>query len=288
MRSAQFLLLWPLPLALNNLATHSDQIYVTRWNRYMERGTHDGAPRYRNSNNIFLFRHKLNRSTELGITRQTCLPESELAGEETGSAACATASSLGPEVSGKSGMDFSRLVKTSLLAINLDRKVGKQQSSHFDIVRRPTFSRYCQDYRLPVVDCHYIKNIYIYIYNTLRFTPSISKVQYLVQVLALIRRTLALYRTNPCPPSQDRVRLNHQRIARAVAKIDNQFEEQMTQASATLNSVEKIGGVDGSTASQLKGVDNNRDLAVMAASDSAKVKYTLGWALSFLSVCSKI
>ncbi|CAN0416447.1 unnamed protein product, partial [Ectocarpus sp. 12 AP-2014] len=46
--------------------------------RYMERGVYGGAPRYRNPNNIFLFRHMLRRSEELGITRQTCLPESEL------------------------------------------------------------------------------------------------------------------------------------------------------------------------------------------------------------------
>lgn len=95
--------------------------------RYMERGVYDGAPRYRNPNNIFLFRHTLRRSEELGITRRTCLPESELVGEEDveSSAATTAALSLGREVSGKIGMNFSRLVKTSLQSINLDRQVGE-------------------------------------------------------------------------------------------------------------------------------------------------------------------
>ena len=86
---------------------------------------HDGVPRYRNPNNIFLFRHRLGRSEELGITRQTCLPESELVGEDVESAATTAALSLGREVSGKVAMDFSRLVKTSLQSINLDRQVQR-------------------------------------------------------------------------------------------------------------------------------------------------------------------
>lgn len=93
----------------------------------MERDHHDGAPRYRNSNNVFLFRHKLNRSEELGITRQTCLPESELAGEDIESAATTAGLSLGKEVAGKSAMNFSRLVKTSLQTINLDREARKSE-----------------------------------------------------------------------------------------------------------------------------------------------------------------
>lgn len=91
----------------------------------MERGVYGGAPRYRNPNNIFLFRHTLRRSEELGITRQTCLPESELLGEEVESAATTAALSLGREVSGKIGMDFSRLVKTSLQSINIDRQASE-------------------------------------------------------------------------------------------------------------------------------------------------------------------
>lgn len=94
----------------------------------MERGTYDGVPRYRNPNNIFLFRHTLGRSEELGITRQTCLPESELVGEDLESAASTAALSLGREVSGKIAMNFSRLVKTSLQSINLDRQArGENQ-----------------------------------------------------------------------------------------------------------------------------------------------------------------
>lgn len=88
----------------------------------MERGRHDGAPRYRNPNNIFLFRHRLRRSEELGITRQTCLPENELIGEDLDSVASNVALTLGQEVSGKFALDFSRLVKTSLQTINLDRE----------------------------------------------------------------------------------------------------------------------------------------------------------------------
>ncbi|CAN0416422.1 unnamed protein product, partial [Ectocarpus sp. 12 AP-2014] len=75
------------------------------------------------------------------------------------SAATTAALSLGREVSGKIGMDFSRLVKTSLQSINIDRK--------------------------------------------------------------------------------EKVRLNHQRIARAVARVDAQFQEQMSVASATLNGVDR-------------------------------------------------
>ncbi|CBN77134.1 hypothetical protein Esi_0036_0099 [Ectocarpus siliculosus] len=159
--------------------------------RYMERGVYGGAPRYRNPNNIFLFRHTLRRSEELGITRQTCLPESELLGEEVESAATTAALSLGREVSGKIGMDFSRLEK---------------------------------------------------------------------------------------------VRRNHQRIARAVAKVDAQFQEQMSVASATLNGVdraEKSGGDAGSgagagdrvTSAVGGGAEKSRDLAVMAASDGPKLTF---------------
>lgn len=92
----------------------------------MERGVYGGAPRYRNPNNIFLFRHTLRRSEELGITRHGCLPESELLGEEVESAATTAALSLGREVSGKIGMDFSRLVKTSLQSVNIDRQASER------------------------------------------------------------------------------------------------------------------------------------------------------------------
>lgn len=88
----------------------------------MNRGNHDGAPRYRNPNNIYMFRHALSRSEDLGITRQACLPENEVAGEGTESSISAAALSLGREINGKAGMNFSRLVKTSLQGINLDRK----------------------------------------------------------------------------------------------------------------------------------------------------------------------
>lgn len=93
----------------------------------MERGTHDGAPRYRNPNNIFLFRHALGRSEELGITRQTCLPERELVGEDVEFAATTAVLSLGQEVSGKISMNFSRLVKNSLQSINLDRQARTEK-----------------------------------------------------------------------------------------------------------------------------------------------------------------
>lgn len=91
----------------------------------MNRGSHDGAPRYRNPNNIYMFRHALSRSEDLGITRQACLPENELAGEDTESSISAAALSLGREINGKAGMNFSRLVKTSLQGINLDRKASE-------------------------------------------------------------------------------------------------------------------------------------------------------------------
>lgn len=97
--------------------------------RYLERGIYDGVPRYRNPNNIFLFRHTLSRSDELGITRQTCLPESELVGDDVESAETTAALSLGREVSGKTAMNFSRLVKTSLQSINLERQARREKRS---------------------------------------------------------------------------------------------------------------------------------------------------------------
>ncbi|CAM9852836.1 unnamed protein product [Scytosiphon promiscuus] len=162
--------------------------------RYMERGTYDGVPRYRNPNNIFLFRHTLSCSEELGITRQTCLPESELLDEDAEPSATTTEVALGREVSGRTGMDFSRLVKTSLQSINLDR--------------------------------------------------------------------------------QEKVRLDYQRIARAEAKVDAQFQEQMSMASATLNEVESGGIGIGSVASSAgRRTEQPRGLAIMAASDSAKLTF---------------
>lgn len=96
----------------------------------MEVGSHDGAPRYRNSNNIFLFRHRLSRSVELGITRQTCLPESELAGENINAAGTRPAAiSLDGEVPVDVGMDFSWLVKNSLRTVNLDRQARLTRKS---------------------------------------------------------------------------------------------------------------------------------------------------------------
>lgn len=89
----------------------------------MKIGRHDGSPRYRNPNNIFLFRHSLNHSVELGITRQICLPTNELVGEDSDSMKTSAALALGQEISGKVGIDFSQLVKSSLQTINLDREV---------------------------------------------------------------------------------------------------------------------------------------------------------------------
>lgn len=78
------------------------------------------------------------------------------------------------------------------------------------------------------------------------------------------------------PVPQERVLSNHQRIARAVAKIDEQFQQQMSKASATLNDVDRAGNTRGgglphASANSSTGIEKNRDLAIMAASDSAKV-----------------
>lgn len=80
----------------------------------------------------------------------------------------------------------------------------------------------------------------------------------------------------PSPVPQERVRSNHQRIARAVAKIDEQFQQQMDQASATLEGVDRAdstlgGGLPHASTVSTTGADDNRDLAIMVASDSAKV-----------------
>lgn len=90
----------------------------------------------------------------------------------------------------------------------------------------------------------------------------------------------------PLPTSyhvpQEKVRLSHQRIARALAKVDSKFQEQMSQASATLDGVDRAenggGWGGGSAASSVVGVaEKNRELAVLAASDSAKVWKRSSW-----------
>lgn len=77
---------------------------------------------------------------------------------------------------------------------------------------------------------------------------------------------------------QEKVRLRHQQIARAVAKVDQQLQKEMDEASAALNSVEETEGVAGRRQDECSSAftkaprkEMNRDLAVMAASDSAKV-----------------
>lgn len=73
--------------------------------------------------------------------------------------------------------------------------------------------------------------------------------------------------------SQEKVRLNHERIARAEAKVDTQFQEQMSVASATLSEVETGGNGSGSVVSSAGGrTEQHRGLAIMAASESAKVR----------------
>lgn len=62
-----------------------------------------------------------------------------------------------------------------------------------------------------------------------------------------------------------------------MAKVDSQFQEQMSQASATLDGVDRAEGGGGGggrsvVSSVVGGAEKNRDLAVMAASDSAKVR----------------
>lgn len=86
----------------------------------------------------------------------------------------------------------------------------------------------------------------------------------------------------PPPVPQERVLSNHQRIARAVAKIDEQFQQQMSKASATLNDVDRAGNTRGgglphASTNSSTGIEKNRDLAIMVASDSAKV-FTLSCA----------
>lgn len=68
--------------------------------------------------------------------------------------------------------------------------------------------------------------------------------------------------------------LNHQRIARAVARTDTQLQEQMSQASSSLHAVDssKAEGIQREAAVGATGkAETNRDLAVMAASDAPKV-----------------
>lgn len=76
-----------------------------------------------------------------------------------------------------------------------------------------------------------------------------------------------------------------------MAKVDAQFQEQMSVASATLNGVDRAersggdagsgaGGGDRVTSAVGGGAEKNRDLAVMAASDGPKVYYGVSMALS--------
>lgn len=286
--------------------------------RYMERGVYDGVPRYRNPNNIFLFRHTLGRSEELGITRQTCLPESELEGEEDVESAATTAAlSLGREVSGKIGMDFSRLVKTSLQSINLDRQVKEypyrtyigmscQASLRVFISPRLSFSVSLYPSPPPPLSLptwwtndsgmHHLgfapllleKNSFR---HRGRLQSGICKlccsVRWPMFLCQFPRSPSCLTPRRPLSPTsshapQEKVRMNHQRIACAVARVDSQFQEQMSQASATLNGVDRAesgrGGSGGSVVSSVgRGAEKNRELAVMAASDSAKVGKFDSW-----------
>lgn len=76
------------------------------------------------------------------------------------------------------------------------------------------------------------------------------------------------------PLAQERVLFNHQRVARAVARTDTQLQEQMSQASSSLQDVEgKTEGIQGETSAGATGkAERNRDLAVMAASDAPKAR----------------
>lgn len=62
-----------------------------------------------------------------------------------------------------------------------------------------------------------------------------------------------------------------------MARVDSQFQEQMSQASATLDGVERAesggcGSGGSMVSSVVGGAEKNRDLAVMAASDGPKVR----------------
>ena len=70
---------------------------------------------------------------------------------------------------------------------------------------------------------------------------------------------------------QERVLLNHQRIARAVARTDTQLQEQLSKASSSLHDVDKAEGIQREAAGASGKSETNRDLAVMAASDAPKV-----------------
>ena len=101
---------------------------------------------------------------------------------------------------------------------------------------------------------------------------------------ALMPHPLLLLLHTSCHAPQERVRLNHQRIARAVARVDSQFQEQMSQASATLDGVDRArsggGGDRRSVVSSVGGgAEKNRDLAILAASDSAKVREFRVWGM---------
>lgn len=74
--------------------------------------------------------------------------------------------------------------------------------------------------------------------------------------------------------AQERVLLNHQRIARAVARTDTQLQEQMSQASSSLQGVDsKTEGIQRQAAAGVTGkAERNRDLAIMIASDAPKVR----------------
>lgn len=90
--------------------------------RYTEVGSYNGTPRYRNPNNVLLFRHELKPSEELGITRQTCSSDNEMTEKDGKSVVMGLKASMEGEVPSSMSMNFAWLVKNSLQTINLDRQ----------------------------------------------------------------------------------------------------------------------------------------------------------------------
>lgn len=111
----------PTPLLMSTNPQFDPPVFPRR---YTAIGSHDGAPRFRNPNNIFLFRHGLKQSEDIGITRRSCLPVEELAETDAKSTSIRSATSLSTsgETPDDMGTDFLGLVKASLQTVRLERQ----------------------------------------------------------------------------------------------------------------------------------------------------------------------
>ncbi|CAM9271234.1 unnamed protein product, partial [Discosporangium mesarthrocarpum] len=124
------------PLAPRKVQKRNDEAGAHTWvvegsnhpevnGRFIESGTYDGIPRFQNPNKVCLFRHRLNPAKELGISRETWLPQTlQQEAQKPAARDKIPSPCVGPEIAANT-MSFEMLVKRSLHIIKMDRKQEK-------------------------------------------------------------------------------------------------------------------------------------------------------------------